>query len=387
MNYTKTVFLKLVANCICEDRKIEEIDFSKLDNDELINLSRVNTVSAIVYSALKEFDEVPGDLLSELKREFELTVLKMSKYDSVLEIVANKLKESNITYILVKGKTIAKYYPSIELRDMGDIDILVSPNDFERAKNLFEDFCILKPGQVDNKYEISYMLNGVTIELQNSVAYDKNLSGKVDYEKYFGDLINHKVLDGNLSIVEPTHGFIYNIYHMAQHFYYTGCGVRMIIDLAVLIKQFKDDFDWERIIKTLDVLELLEFANNVFSIIDDWFGIRIPIIYDKQEVSDECLEYFINAGVFGRANINSDIGNVQKQESFFKWAFPSYSYMRENNDWFKNKPAILLPLAYIIRIIKGLRERGGMVKGVSVAGKTKRDLKRHKEIVKMMGLE
>ncbi len=385
MDYTKQVFLKLVANCICDENQISEIDFEKLDSEKLLHLSRMNTVAAIVYSAINVFDDVPEDLLVSLKNEFMRTVLKISKINTVLDMVAEKLDSADFPYALVKGKTIAKCYPSEELRYMSDIDILVRPDDFERAKSLFDTFCGLKPDQVDNKYEISYMLNEVTIELQNNLAYGKNLSGEFDYENYFADLINHRTTDGDLSVIEPSYSFIYNIYHMAQHFYYNGCGVRMITDIAVMIKNYKEIFDWEEISKTLKEIKLYDFAMNVFSIIDDWFGISVPG-YDRREVSDECKEFFIEAGIFGRAKINSDVGNVKKHESFIGWAFPSYSYMREYHEWFKNKPAVLLPVAYVVRMFNGLKYRGGIVKGISVTGQTNKDLKEQKEIVEAMGL-
>ncbi len=393
MDYTQEIFIGLLANGIGEKR-LNEIDFSKVDSEELIHLSRVNTVSAIVYSAIKDFDDVPNDLSDSLKSEFMRIVMKMSKYSSVLDIIVKNLDESNITYAVAKGKSIAKYYPEEELRDMGDIDILVPIEAYDEAKNLFKSFSYEKEDQVSDDYEFTFVLNGVDIELQKNMAHKKNLSGKVDYAQFFEDLINHRVVDNGISVIDPKYSFIFNIYHTAQHFYYAGCGVRMLLDIAVMIRYFKDTFDWDEIIETLKQLELFEFAINIFSIIDEWFGIRIPSSsYKKKEVSDECKEYFINAGIFGRAINNSDVVNIRKfnqgggKESFVKWAFPSSEYMRETNEWFKNKPKVLLPVAHVIRISKNLRKRGGLVKGTSVMGRTKQDLEKHKAIVKQMGLE
>ena len=388
MDYTKQVFLKLLANCICEEKKINEIDFEKLDSEELLYLSNVNTVSAIVYSSIKDFDEVPKDLLDELKNQFAKTTLKMAKYDTVQANLVEKLNNAGFPYAIVKGKTIAKYYPSPELRYMGDIDVLVDPKDFEQAKELFKGFCEDKPGQLDNEYEYSFVNNNVIIELQNNLAYERDLSGRFDYDKYFGDLINHRTTDGNVSVIEPEYSFIYNIYHMAQHFYYGGCGVRMIIDIAVMIKHFENDFNWDEIINTLKVIQLYDFAANIYNIIVEWFGIKVKSFScEKIEVSEEVQEYFINAGIFGRASINSDIIYFRKNDNFFKWLFPSYSYMRKYYAWFKDKPAILLPAAYVGRMVKGFRMRGGLVKGISVMGQTKKDYKKHIEIVELMGLE
>ena len=60
--------------------------------------------------------------------------------------------------------------------------------------------------------------------------------------------------------------------------------------------------------------------------------------------------------------------------------------MRKYYKWFENKPAILLPAAYVGRMVHGLRMRGGVVKGISVTGQTKKDYETHKEIVSKMGL-
>lgn len=387
MDYTKQVFIDLLANCICEEKKINEIDFSKLDSEELLFLSSENTVSAIVYTSLKDFENAPEELMEKLKREFSRNALKMAKFDTVQNQVVEHLKDSDIPYAIVKGKTIAKYYPSPELRNMADIDVLVWPKDYKKAKELFHSFCDEKPGQVDNEYEYSFMTNGVTIELQNNLAYEKNLAGVFDYEKYFSDLLNHTIKDGDVCELEPTYSFIFNIYHMAQHFYYAGCGVRMVMDIAVLIKHFRDTFDWEEILSTLKEIKLFEFATNIFSIIDEWFGITIPISsYEKVQVPDDCVKYIINAGIFGRASINSDVSYFRKNGGFLKWLFPSYGYMRKYYKWFENKPAILLPAAYVGRMIHGLRMRGGVVKGISVTGQTKKDYETHKEIVSKMGL-
>ena len=388
MDYTKQVFLKLLANCICKEKKINEIDFEKLDSEELLHLSRVNTVSAIVYSSIKDFDEVPNDLLEELKNAFAKTTLKMAKYDTVQATLVEKLNSASFPYAIVKGKTIAQYYPSPELRYMADLDVLVYPKDYEQAKEYFKTFCGDKPGQVDNEYEYSFMTNNVTIELQNNLAYEKNFSGKFDYEEYFGKLLKHRTTDGNVSVIEPEYSFIYNIYHMAQHFYYGGCGVRMILDIAVMLKHFENDFDWDEIINALKEIQLYDFAANVYNIIVEWFGIKVrSFSCEKIEVSEEIQEYFINAGIVGRANINSDIIYFRKNDNFFKWLFPSCSYMRKYYAWFSNKPAILLPVAYVGRMIRGLRMRGGLVKGISVTGQTKKDFEKHKEIVESMGLE
>lgn len=396
MSYTEQVFINLIANCINDNGQKNEIDFSKLDCDKLLELSRINTVCAIVYNELKKYEDAPEGLMKSLKDEFSKAIMRYSKQTSVQSILIEKLESQNIEYAIVKGPTIAKYYPSEELRYMGDIDVLVADKDYGKTKELLDSMGTVKEGASDNGYEVPYLFKGVAIELHRKLCYRKNMSGKVDYEKYFDDLISHRVKDESLYAIEPENSFIYIVYHMAEHFYYSGCGVRMLLDIAVLTKHFRETFDWESIMTELDNIGLRKFLENVFDINYKWFGIKPPIETTGIDEStfDELSNHFINAGIFGRASLNSDLVNIRKlnqeskkNDSVMRWAFPPYSYMKETNEWFKNKPAILLPVAYIVRGVGSLRKRGGIVKGLSVTGKTKQDLEKHQRLVKMMELE
>lgn len=61
--------------------------------------------------------------------------------------------------------------------------------------------------------------------------------------------------------------------------------------------------------------------------------------------------------------------------------------MREHSDWFKDKPAILLPVAYVERFIRNARERGGVMKWLKAIKKGKKKRDSHNNILEIMGLE
>ncbi len=71
MSYTEQVFINLIANCINDNGQKNEIDFSKLDCDKLLELSRINTVCAIVYNGLKKYEDAPEGLMKVLKMSFQ----------------------------------------------------------------------------------------------------------------------------------------------------------------------------------------------------------------------------------------------------------------------------------------------------------------------------
>src|SRR5699024_6294265 len=50
------------------------------------------------------------------------------------------MTENGISYCVLKGAASAEYYPSVLMRQMGDVDFLVAKEDFDRvAKILRED--------------------------------------------------------------------------------------------------------------------------------------------------------------------------------------------------------------------------------------------------------
>ena len=94
---------------------------------ELFDLSEQHQVSGIVYAQCKKplfRHAYYGAIADYLKRKEALALLERT------------LRDNDIDFFLVKGHVVAEYYPLPALRTMGDVDVVVHPEDRERVRDI-----------------------------------------------------------------------------------------------------------------------------------------------------------------------------------------------------------------------------------------------------------
>lgn len=391
MNDTEQIYIQLVASGINETHG--EINFSKVQLEQLVSLCKLHRNAGIVYHGLIKQENVPQNMIEVFEKGFYTEMMIYSKRMIVFQMVLDALNRQKIKHIIVKGMSYARCYPQTEFRTMGDLDLIICENDIQRADNVLEKMGGQLNYESSNQKIHHYILRKYHIELHTSIGYAGRFYQAYNYETYFQAAIQNSVcIDGYTYEFAPYYKVIYGIFHIAKHFYESGCGVRMLTDVAVLMKYYKSQIDMERLWKDLEAMRLKEFAQNLFSICREWFGLETDGLDSSLKNKDIVEEYILSGGVFGHDNDLGDVMQIGIQNGkhrymkIFKWAFPGYSHMREYSQWFKDKPAILLPVAYVERFIRNARERGGIVAWIKQLKKANREKKVQENILKSVGL-
>lgn len=391
MNDTERVYIQLVANGINET--YEKIDFSKVELEQLVLLCKLHRNTGIVYHGMIKQENVPQNIIEVFEKGFYTEMMVYSKRMIVFQMVLDALNSEKIKHIIVKGISYAKCYPQCEFRTMGDLDLIISENDIQRADYVLERL----GGQLDcessNQKIHHYTLREYHIELHTSIGYAGKFNQSYNYETYFHNAIKNSVCINEYTYeFAPFYKVIYAIFHIAKHFYESGCGVRMLTDVVVLMKCYKSQIDMKRLWKDLEILKLKEFTQNLFLICREWFELEIDEQHDSLDNKDIIEKYILSGGVFGHDRVLGDAIQIGKQSGKYqctkivKWAFPGYRHMREYSQWFKDKPAILLPAAYVERFIRNARERGGIAAWIKQLKMVNREKKVQENILKSMGL-
>lgn len=106
--------------------------------DELMELAKRHAIMPLLYSAAKVMSDVPDKVLLTFRSAAIASAMnnerKLAAQDEVLKL----LKENGIKCAVLKGSSCAVHYPHPELRQMGDIDILVELSELERAHELVQ---------------------------------------------------------------------------------------------------------------------------------------------------------------------------------------------------------------------------------------------------------
>ena len=115
--------LAVIRNFV-NNRKIDVSSIS--DMRELYLICRKHNLAAFMANALEQAkDEMDEYEFKQWQAYKNRVTYNSALFDVEREEIVSFLEEKHIWYVLLKGLVIREYYPSPELREMSDNDILV----------------------------------------------------------------------------------------------------------------------------------------------------------------------------------------------------------------------------------------------------------------------
>ena len=394
MDLNQQFFINILSDHVhgIKTKSTDEIDW-----DEVLKLSKSHQVEGIVYHQCKEF--MPPDVLRVFDSITSITLYYYANRRAALNEVIRKLKEKEISYVVVKGFSIAKYYPIPELRTMGDCDIIVHRKDMPVTMNMMRS---LGYRGIDNDKADSWECakNRMAFEIHDRLVSDVDFL-KQEQERFFNEYDAY-VVDGEL---DWNFHFLFLIIHLRKHFMNSGVGIRQFMDLAVLIQNCQE-LDWSWIEGKLTDLELLRFTQICFKLLEKWFSVALLINCNSVNIDrvfyEQVTERILNNGVFGKDDIRN-IGNFDrnvliKSEGWMVFrrarylirnVFPPYDYMRTYPEcnYVDGRPYLLV-IAWVHRFFyySKRKNRNTVRRVMSGAFTDKERLEEQEEFHKKMGL-
>lgn len=360
------------------------------DWDKIIKISSIHNLKGLLYLAAKDMN-LQDDVINRLKRGFFSAV----KYSAIQSAVADEffalLNKNEIKHIVFKGFVLKDYYPVEEIRTMGDIDVVIKDADRDKVHDIMIENGFLYDDAASHQYVKNYIKNGTCFEVHTRMV-SKNIYDDVDLSKYFKNCFDYALLkDGCKYTYElnKEYHFIYLIVHMAMHFKFGGCGLRMILDIVFMLKKFGSELDMGYIKNELQSINLDDFLSRILALSKIWFYSEIEA--DSFDGVDAVGEYIIDGGVFGQSNKSADAiraGNKGRVNMIWNMIFPSYDHLKERYVWFGNTPKYMLPFAWLkywrYRIKQGGKEDFTRILS---ALKNNKDASCHDDIMNMIGLK
>lgn len=367
----------------------DDIDYAKLFAE-----ARSHNLFGVAFCAIAN-SENKNDVLSEeeldhYQAQFTDSIYNYNLFLKVYADLTNALKGAEIRFVPFKGIVLKDYYPVPETRSMGDIDILIDSDKRDCVKAVLTKAgfqCINSSGP-----EWAYTKNGIRVEIHTSIL--NGSTGKNSAKEYFDDAIDHAKFSGFEGRFDENYHFEFLIAHLAQHFVDFGAGIRMILDLAVMLRS--RDIDMDKVVKDLEAAGLGKFAKTMLTVCCEWYGYGRDFGEDTQKAAD-----FIAAhGTFGMKD--RDLSAVVMRKEFEKGKtggpvlrklrllFPPYERMRELPyiKFIDGRP-YMLPAAWIYRVIYNFTNRKSRMmrtaKGLSDKN-SENEAKKEFEFFKEIGL-
>ena len=177
-----------------------------------------------------------------------------------------KLRANDIYALLVKGQGIAQCYERPLWRACGDVDLLLSDTNYEKAKKALLPMATDVEQEYTHFKHLGMTIDGWMMELHGTLH--SRLSARVDKmvdevqgDVFYGGKVRSWQNGGaQVFLPAPDEDVIFVFTHILHHFFFEGIGLRQICDWCRLLWTYRE---------TLDVL-LLEQRLRKAELMSEW---------------------------------------------------------------------------------------------------------------------
>lgn len=350
-------FIELLR-CALHDKmplqKPQEIDWN-----EVFEYAKSQSLSTMAYYVI---NKAGFDLAPELKDKWGTTysknIVKHSNQEHECKRICNALSEAGFENMPLKGSVICNLFPSPELREMGDLDILIKPEAREAVHEMMlSDGYSYLPTHTTSFNREYQRLPYMDVEIHTFLTHQEG-----EMFSYFSNYWDKALpTDNGLTYKLPWNDFyIFLMAHAYRHFSQRGTGIRSVMDIYVMNSVLRDELDYTYITNEFQKLRIKGFAEHIERLADCWFS------QDAQAVPPDLLSYhyrILNCGTYGDDDVmkrqafmhlqNGKSFRAAKRAMTISKIFPSFQYMRTMYPVLSKIP-FLLPLFWVVRWINTL---------------------------------
>ena len=291
--------------------------YKDMDYSAILQMAEEQSVVGLVTAGLEQVSDVA--VPKEMLLQFIGSTLQIEQQNqSMNEFVARlieRLRKEDVYAILVKGQGIAQCYEKPLWRASGDVDLLLSINNYEKAKQALMPLAKEVEREFKSlKHLAMTMEKGYVVELHGTLH--GHLSIKIDKmidEAQRDVFIRGSVRswnNGHTTVFLPSaeNDIIFIFTHILQHFFFEGIGLRQISDWCRLLWTYRESINRRllesRIRKACLMSEWRTFA--AFAV--EW--LRMPIeampFYDSSQKwhknATSIGAFIMEMGNFGHSN-------------------------------------------------------------------------------------
>lgn len=284
---------------------IEEKEISWKTVWNILNTHKITDMAYFGYQQLENKECVPKEFVERVTQWHGRILVKEAHQHAALEEISEKLEKAGIDFLPLKGSVLKHYYPTLQMRYMGDLDILFKEEKKEEVYRCFAEmgYQFIVGDDVHDEFKREPF---VKIEMHKKLVR----SPKELYE-YFSTIWERvKKTGGTEFRYEMTleDYYLFMLAHMAKHFTACGTGLRSLADFHVFMKAERSNLNREVLNPCLKKLQLEQFEEFLFEIDGCVFGGKE---WTDQQL-EQVFEYMMEAGIFGNREYR-DVNNVAKE--------------------------------------------------------------------------
>lgn len=336
----------------------ERIPWASVDRGEVYRQASEQGVLGLVVAGLEKIKKldvnlninIPQALLLQMIGEVQMIEQRNKAMNAFVAELVEKMRKADIYALLVKGQGVAQCYEYPLWRPSGDVDFLLSRDNYKKAKALLLSLSSGNKNEERYSQHLGMSIGQWYVEIHGSLR--TGLSARVD--KWVDTVQDSVFWGGNVRswdnngvqvfLPAPTEDVFLVFTHFIKHFYKEGMTLRQVCDWCRLLYTYRESLNYG----------LLEKWIRKAGLMGEWraFGIlavnrlgmpetAMPFLNlrsKKDDVRSDRLIAFIIGGYSG--NKVKDTWQIAK---IFPWKALRYApSIFLNVNWLKVKERILL---------------------------------------------
>lgn len=314
------------------------------------DLANHHDLAHMVAHAIEGLSIPECEVLAKLKKAKMVAIYRYTRLDYEFTRICGALENAKIPFIPLKGSVLRQYYPEPWMRTSSDIDVLVKPEDLDRATELFLETLQYRRDGSSSRDISLFSPAGTHVELHFDTVED--------YVFKASRIILDQVWETSVPQSGKTYFrqmpdemfYFYHIAHMAKHILAGGCGIRSFLDIWVMDHCMPEN----QAARTTLLRQggLWKFAQTSCKLTQHWFS-EAALDEDAQALQ----HYILQGGTYG--NLSNKVALSQartggKLNNFIKRVLPPFELLKARYPVLERKPW-LLPFCHIRRWYETLR--------------------------------
>ena len=283
-----------------------------VDWEEIYRLAEEQSVIGVVLAGLEHTNvKPPQELLLQWIGEVQILEHQNKSMNQFIAELIEKLRKADIYTLLIKGQGIAQCYERPLWRACGDVDLFLSEDNYEKAKNKLLPLASDIEREYKKRNHLGMTIDSWTVELHGSLrcglstSIDKVLDDIRTDAFYGGHVRSWLNADTQVFLPGVDGDIIYVFTHYLNHYYKGGIGLRQICDWCRLLWTYRDKIDVALLEKRLRKMGLVSGwkAFGAFAVVYLGMPADVMPLYSEdvkwKKKADKICSFILEVGNFG----------------------------------------------------------------------------------------
>lgn len=299
MDKNKIVFFELLRAGLWE-KEVSLAEYGEIDYAVIMQLADEQSVVGLITAGLERVVDVKVPQAWTL--QFIGSTLQIEQRNkSMNEFVAKsveRLRAQDVYTLLVKGQGIAQCYERPLWRASGDVDLLLSDTNYEKAKEILVPLASEVETEYSHFKHQGMTIDGWVVELHGtqhsrlSARVDRMIDGVQRDVFYSGNV--RSWMNGRTQVFLPgvDCDVIFVFTHILHHFFFEGVGLRQLCDWCRLLWTYKDSLNYGLLESRLRKAGLMTEWKAFAAFVVEYLGMPVEAmpLYDENDNQNEKLK-------------------------------------------------------------------------------------------------